>query len=182
MISKREIGWRMLILGLFVICLLGPWMFEQLSVPAQYPCDKPTVRLSSDFCGYPLSGYEIFILIVSSSFYMLREITMGNSATYVTEYLILIYPWIIVLPLFNNLLLLRKKSSRRLQTINLLAWSLACLITLLLFVLHSIMGQFINSIYLLWGIWLYIFMAIGAIVFESLSLRSKTEMKSRMVA
>lgn len=177
MMIKHESRWRKLILVLFIICMLGPWAFELLNVPAQYPCEKPSVRLTGDFCGYPFLGFEAFILAVSNLFYILRELIKGNFTPYVTEYLFLIYPWIMILPFFSTLLLLWKKNARQLQTINLTAWGLACLTTLPIFVLQASRAQVKNSFYLLWGIWLYILMAFGAIVFEIMVIRSSTNMK-----
>jgi len=103
MMIKHESRWRKLILVLFIICMLGPWAFELLNVPAQYPCEKPSVRLTGDFCGYPFLGFEAFILAVSNLFYILRELIKGNFTPYVTEYLFLIYPWIMILPFFTSI-------------------------------------------------------------------------------
>ena len=175
-ITKNKVGWRWFVLVLFVISMLGPWAFDLLSVPAQYPCEKPSVRLSGDFCGYPLSGFEAFTMAFGGLFYMVNELIKGNITALISGFLMLIYPGIIILPVFSILLLQWKKNSRRLQTINLVIWGLACLTTVTMFVLHASREQVVHSFYLLWGIWLYILIAISEIVFEILVLRTNTKM------
>jgi hypothetical protein len=171
LIIENKVRWRKFVLALFVISMLGPWAFDLLNVPAQYPCDKPTVRLSGDFCGYPLSGFEAFIMAAGGFIYILNELLKGNIAARIPELLTLIYLWIIILPFFSMLLLLWNKNSRQLQTINLIAWGLAGLSTLTMFILQASREQVVHFFYLLWGIWLYILVAIGTIVFEILVLR-----------
>ena len=56
------------ILLLLIISLLGPWTFDQINVPAQYPCTPPIVRLYGDFCGVPLSGIQVFGLYIGGFF------------------------------------------------------------------------------------------------------------------
>ena len=175
-ITNNKVGWRWFVLVLFVILILGPWAFDLLNVPAQYPCEKPSVRLSGDFCGSPLSGFEAFTIAFGGFFYMLNELIKGNITAHISGFLILIYPGIIILPVFSILLLQWKKNSRRLQTINLVILGLACLTTVTMFVLHASRDQVIHFFYLLWGIWLYILVAIGTIVFEILVLRSNTKL------
>ena len=174
-IAENKVLWRKLVLALFIISMLGPWTFDLLNVPAQYPCDKPSVRLYGDFCGYPMSGFGAFIWAAGGFFYILDELIKGNIAARIPELITLIYTWIIILPFFSILLLIWNKNSRRLQTINLVAWGLACLLTLTYFILQTNRDQFVHFFYLLWGIWLYILVAIGTIIFEILVLRSNTK-------
>jgi ABC-type Na+ efflux pump permease subunit len=173
-ITGNTVFWRMFILALFIISMLGPWAFDLLHVPAQYPCGKPSVRLYGDFCGYPMSGFGAFIWVSGSFFYLLGELRNGNIAASIPDFMTLFFTWIIFLPFFSTILLTRNKNSRRLQTMNLIAWGLAGLATLTIFVLQTNRDQFAQFFYLLWGICLYILVAIGAIVFEILVLRSNT--------
>ena len=50
-------------LALLVGAMLGPWIFDLINVPAQYPCD---FRLVGDFCGVLLSGFWSFLRSFSS--------------------------------------------------------------------------------------------------------------------
>jgi hypothetical protein len=174
-IGKNKVLLRMLVLALFIISMLAPWAFDQLNVPAQYDCNKPSVRLYGDFCGSPMSGFGAFIWLAGGFFYMLDELIKGNIAARIPEFIFSIYAWIIILPFFSMILLIWKKNSRRLQTINLVAWGLACLLTLAGFILQTNRDQFVHYFYLLWGAWLYILVAIGTIIFEILALRSNTK-------
>lgn len=175
-IAENKVLWRKLVPALFIISMLGPWTFDLLNVPAQYPCGKPSVRLYGDFCGYPMSGFGIFKLANSGFLYILDELIKGNIAGRILDLVFPFYTWIIILPFFSILLLIWNKNSRRLQTINLVAWGLACLVTLHMFILQTNRDQFVHFFYLLWGIWLYILVAIGTIIFEIVVLRSNTEL------
>jgi len=175
LIIENKVWWRKLVLALFVISMLGPWAFDLLNVPAQYPCDMPSVRLYGDFCGYPMSGFGAVKWAAGGFFYILDELIKGNFAARIPELIIPIYAWIIILPFFSILLLIWNKNSRRLQTINVIVWGLACLPTLTMIILQTNRDQFVQYFYLLWGLWLYILLAIGTIIFEILVLRSNTK-------
>ena len=136
---------RSLILILFVVTLIGPWMFDQINVPAEYACDKPFIRLEGDFCGSPLSGFQFFSLFI----------LVGLSL-------------LLLIPFFTTLLVIWKKDSRRLQTINLSMWSLALILALLLFVL-----QLQDKVFYLWGLWLYIMLAICTLIVEMIVRKAK---------
>ena len=136
---------RSLILILFAVTLIGPWMFDQINVPAEYACDKPFIRLEGDFCGSPLSGFQFFSLFI----------LVGLSLLLLT-------------PFFTTLLVIWKKDSRRLQTINLSMWSLALILALLLFVL-----QLQDKVFYLWGLWLYIVLAICTLIVEMIIRKAK---------
>jgi hypothetical protein len=170
-IIENNVLRRKLVLALFIVSMLGPWTFDLLNVPAQYPCDMPSVRLYGDFCGYPMSGFGAVKWAAGGFFYILDELTKGNFAARIPELITLICMWIIVLPFFSILLLIGNRNSRRLQIINVIVWGLACLPTLTMFILQTNRDQFVQFFYLLWGLWLYILLAIGTIIFEILVLR-----------
>jgi hypothetical protein len=173
-IAKNKTSWRTLVLALFIISMLGPWAFDLLNVPAQYPCEKPSVRLYGDFCGYPMSGFGVLIWTSGGFFYILAELIKGNIAVRIPELVIPICAWIIILPFFSTLLLIWKKNSRRLQTINLVTWGLACLLTCTMFIWQTNRDQFVRFFHLLWGIWLYILVATGTIILE---IRARSNIK-----
>lgn len=136
---------RTIILIVFVVTLIGPWMFDQINVPAEYTCDKPFIRLEGDFCGIPLSGFQFFSLFILVGL-----------------------PILLLIPFFTTLLLVWKKDSRRLQTINLSMWGLALILALLVFV-----PQLNDKAFYLWGLWLYIVLAMGALIVEMIIRKSK---------
>ncbi|HQU37277.1 MAG TPA: hypothetical protein PLR65_11905 [Anaerolineales bacterium] len=129
---------------LFVVALLGPWTFDVINVPAEYECSEPFIRLSGDFCGMPMSGFQFLWL----------WIVIGLSIPF-------------LLPFFTTLLLLWKKDARRLRTIHLIAWALALILALVIFI-----GQTNDPIIRLWGLWLYILLAVGAILIEYLASKN----------
>ena len=160
---------RTLVLVFVIVSMLGPWTFDLINVPAQYDCDKPFVRLYGDFCGSPMSGIGNVLWAASGFFSILDGLTKGTAG--IPELILFVCVLIIVLPLFSTLLLIGYRNSRRLQTINVIVWGMACLPTLALFILQSNLDGFIRFFYLLWGLWLYILVAIGAIIAEILVLR-----------
>ena len=129
---------RPIILIVFVITLIGPWMFDQINVPAEYACDKPFIRLEGDFCGIPLSGFQFFSLFILVGL-----------------------PILLLIPFFTTLLVIWKKDARRVQTINLSMWGLALILALLVFDF-----QLKDKVFYLWGLWLYIVLAICTLVIE----------------
>jgi hypothetical protein len=172
--TENKVLWRKLVLALFIISMIGPWTFDLLNIPDQYPCGNPNVRLYGDFCGYPISGFGVLIWFNSGFFYLLAELIKGNIAA-IHELILPILTWIIILPFFSILLLIWNKNSRRLQIINLVAWGLACLLILTGFIFQTNRDQLVHFFYVLWGIWLYILVVIGTIIFEIIVLRSNTK-------
>jgi hypothetical protein len=177
-IADNKALWRKLVPVLFIISMLGPWIFDLLNVPAQYPCGKPSVRLYGDFCGYPMSGFEVFTYANSGFLFFLDQLIKGFIAGRILDLIFPFSTWLIILPFFSTLLLIWNKNSRRLQTINLIAWGIACLVIFTVFILQTREDLFVRSLYLLWGIWLYLLVAIGTIIIEILVLRSDTRLSS----
>ena len=161
---KNKLRW--LILLLLIISLVGPWMFDRISVPAEYTCDLPNVRLNDDLCGLPLSGFRFFGLVVGSFFHMLMlfGLTTGTFINHSRELLV----GLLILPFFTTILLLRTKETRRLRIINLVLWVLAFLLSL-----TDYISQMNEQVIRLWGLWLYILVALGAIIFELFIIKEK---------
>ena len=136
---------RPIILIVFVVTLIGPWMFDQINVPAEYACDKPFIRLEGDFCGTPLSGFQFFSLFILVGL-----------------------PILLLIPFFTTALVIWKKDSRRLQTINLSMWGLALILAVLVFGL-----QLQDKVFYLWGLWLYLVLAMGALIVEMIIWKAK---------
>ncbi|TAH52453.1 MAG: hypothetical protein EYC68_06670 [Chloroflexota bacterium] len=170
-IAKNKIWFRLIGMTLFIIAMLGPWAFDLINVPAQYPCHTPFVRLYGDYCGYPMSALEITKWFGAGVIYALGEIKEGNFVFQISELIFLVGIAIIVLPLCSNLLLLRNQNSYRVQIINVLVWGMACLLALAMFTLQATRAQFVQFFYLFWGNWLYVLLAIGAIALEILAFR-----------
>jgi len=147
--------------------LMGPWMFELINVPAEYSCDKPFILLHGDFCGEPMSGFQFFswfaggfIVIVVE---LLRGIFTGSAREFIAALSLL--P---LLPFFSTLLLIWKKDSHQLQTINLIAWGSACILTLIIFI-FQLRDQPIR----LWGLWFFLGLAATVLILEVFTLPTR---------
>jgi hypothetical protein len=63
-IHKNERLFRAILLGLLIIALIGPWVFDIIHIPAEFPCSDPWIRVGGDFCGEPRPGiYSVFGVI-----------------------------------------------------------------------------------------------------------------------
>lgn len=153
---------------LLVLALLGPWMYDQVYVPAEYEytCDKPFIRLDSDFCGIPLSGIQFFNWFAVGFLGMLFELVTGTFTGGALEFAagLSILP---LIPFLSTAFLIWKDGTRRLRTINLIAWALAFILTLLLFYF-----QLQDQAFRLWGLWLYVLVAFGMLAVEFLAFRN----------
>jgi hypothetical protein len=166
-VFKHKDTLRRVILTLFIIVMLGPWMFDRVHVPAEYDCDKPFIRLDGDSCGYPMSGFLFFFWFIGGFFSNLAMLVSDTFTSQSREFLmgLSLLP---IIPFFTTLLFVWKKETHRLQTINLIAWTLALIPTLTVFI-----SQINGQAFRLWGLWLYIFLAVGAIVVEMLIQKVK---------
>ena len=62
-LAENKRLWRGLLLGLLLVALMGPWVFDLIHVPAEYPCSAPFIRLEGDYCGVPLTGPWILMAL-----------------------------------------------------------------------------------------------------------------------
>lgn len=174
-ILEKKSSLRKLILAAFILALLGPWSFDLVSVPAQFPCEGPPVRLAGDFCGFPVSGVGGLLMVFSSLFHIMNALLNGTIDMLFPELIALVILFFVFLPGISLIQFIRKKSSRRLQIINLIIWVLGALAALAIFAMQLDRPQVGPVIYLVWGVWLYILVAVSAIVLELVILRSSRD-------
>lgn len=158
---------RLAILTLLLISLLGPWMFDLINVPAQYECKKPFIRLDDDFCGLPLSGIQFFKWFTGGLLYIIVDVVKGTFTGRSRE-LLAVLSLLPLIPFVTTILLLWRDTPR-LQIINLVAWILALILTSTVFML-----QINEQSFRLWGLWLYILAAVGAVVLEIAQMKKGT--------
>ena len=48
-----------------LVAIMGPWTFDLIHVPSEYPCSAPFIRLEGDFCGTPMSGGWILVCVMA---------------------------------------------------------------------------------------------------------------------
>jgi hypothetical protein len=167
-IDKHRNIWRIAILATAAVAMTGPWTFELVSVPSEYPCSRPYIRLEGDFCGRPVSwlrGYS----------WMLDELANGSEmllrgdvsvVDWARVFLYVLPPSLFLLPLISTLVLILRGDRRRRQVFQLVAWGLAASLGMMLIGLLSYPGQR----WMAWGIWLYVGSAAGALILEVLTL------------
>jgi len=195
-INEHKRVWRVAILVVVLVAIMGPWVVELINVPSEYPCSAlinsmpseypysaPGFRLEGDFCGVPMSGIRMFSwVIVAFTTFGVGLVTgaMGfaDRGFLSTFIFIIVLPLLLVPPIFSTLLLIVRGDRRRLQVFNAAAWGLAAGIGLLLGVFRVAtlgigllgMSSYLKLLWTLWGIRLYIGLAVSALILEVLAL------------
>jgi len=173
-VIKNKALWRALILALLTVSMMGPWAFDLLNVPGQYPCTPPNVRLNGDFCGSPVSGLAAFRMAAGGLFSMLSRLVNRKMPVPISEFMMALSLSFIVLPFVSMTLLIWKSDSRRLQILNLVVCLAACLPAAVVFFSQTSRAQLVHFAYLLWGVFLYLLSVICAMVLGLYLLRSSS--------
>ncbi|MCO5195847.1 MAG: hypothetical protein M9930_21525 [Anaerolineae bacterium] len=144
--------WRLVTLVLLLVALLGPWLFDRVNVPVEYPCSAPYIRLEGDFCGMPHSGMWLVATFVSG---FGRGAIAGEFSLVETGRALLssLIPFILVMPVLSALILIwRGNNNILLRVINVVIWGLAATLSWFMILMQTPSGilplQF-------WGLWLY---------------------------
>lgn len=165
-LNRTQRFWRAALLALLVVSLAGPWVYDQINVPARYPCDPPNIRLEGDFCGLPISAayyYSSFILQAGAVAGQAVRLSLDPSAL-----LFLLFLALLAMPVASLLLLVLRRHGGRLRGLNLAALLLACLPLALLG-----LGPEEMPWPGLWGYWTYAGTIACALALETLALRSR---------
>ncbi len=159
--------WRMLILVLLAITFIGPWGYDRINVPAQYPCSLPNIRLEGDFCGLPLPGFWA-VGVGFGAFFNTLATLFGNTseASFVLLMRALFSISILLtpLPIFSSLFLLALGNHSWPQGHHIKIWGLAATGGLGFFLWVSLLQGLIPL--QLWGIWAYVVLALVALLLE----------------
>ena len=162
--------WRIIIPILLLTGIIGPWWFDSISIPAQYACKPPIVRLDDDLCGVPTSGTFILLLVGSLIFQVSRDILTGNMSLDPTGLwqfsLFILFAIFLILPFVSTCLLIFKRERKSLHWLQIAALGIAGGITI-----YRVLTEYPLQIsWVLWGIWLYAGVAVAGLVIEVLSL------------
>ena len=161
-IIKHKRNWRTAVLILLLISLTGPWAFDLINVPAEYTCSPPNYRLEGDFCGVPLAGLWIFIAIIGNFVSIIAKLITGaitfNSLT--RELIFSMLYLFLIVPFFTTLLLILGKD--RQFWLQKLFLGLAATIGLIFWGLSNFSVLRLT----LWGFWLYVVVAVIALLME----------------
>ena len=159
-LSEHKRLWRTAVLIVAALAFAGPWAFEGVYVPADHPCSFPSVRLDADFCGLPVPGVFILFLWLIGGFTMLvRALTLTELSRALQISSVLLALWLSLLPLVTTLALIMDED-RRLR-FPAVVWGAAA-IAVALFTLTDLSRPHPA----LWGIWLYVGLAICAMALE----------------
>jgi len=170
-INEHKNVWRVAVLVLLPVAFLGPWAFDQINVPARYPCSPPNIRLEGDFCGVPLLGIQMFAWIIGGLISVVVGLITGKVelAHRGFEFLLILlyslFVFLLILPIINTILLILRRDRKRQRVFHIVVCGLDLAVGLLWGMSH-----YPRFFYALWGIWLYIVLIISALVWEALAL------------
>jgi hypothetical protein len=156
------------VLIVLVVAVTGPWTFDRIHVPAEYPC---SFRLEGDFCGVPMPGIRLIGWVVGGFVYTSAGLVTGamgfaeSARLFLVSLFLFLLVFLLVLPFFSTLLSILRRDRRRRQVFNVVAWGLAVGIGLLIG-----LSSYPKLYWALWGIWLYIGLAASALILEVLAL------------
>ncbi len=166
-ITKHQRNWRMALLVGMVVAFMGPWTLERLCMPSEDEC---SIRLDGDFCGNPLPGVSLFFWLSSGLTVGLVTGEFVNSER-IREFLLMsLFLLLPSLPIFSTLFLIPGRDHRHRQIFTIIAWFLA--------IGFGIFWGFINHpelYWFVWGIWLYIGLAVCALILEITILAHKKD-------
>jgi hypothetical protein len=156
--------------ALLIIAVLGPWVYTRDGVPPPEWCRPPFLLLEDGSCVGRESG--IFFLLFSmlgfpagifqfiSGQLVLSDMVRQSMLT------LFIFLGLFFLPFISTLLLALSSSNVRRKTFYGITWGLAAALGLLV----AFSAEVVRPAYL-WGIWLYIILAIGLLAFGLLTSR-----------
>jgi hypothetical protein len=170
-IDEHKSVWRVAVLVLLLVAMTGPWAFDVVDVPSEYPCSAPYIRLEGDLCGIPLSG-------VWAYGWMLNWMATGSEGLlrgavslvdWTRGLLFGLFMCLFLLPVVSTLLLILRGERRHRQVFHLVAWGLAASLGVLVG-----MSRYLRLFWVLWGVWLYVGLAASALILEVLMLAAGT--------
>lgn len=162
-LNEHMRAWRVTLFVLLLVAIIGPWIFDRISVPSEYSCSAPAVRLEGDFCGIPMSGMWILMATVGVLVNIFVGWVTGTTVfpDRAGELLFGFLGLLLVLPFFSILFLILREGSRGRFIFNVVALGLAVGTGLLL-----AMVSYPNMFWVLWGLWLYVGLAACALILE----------------
>ena len=171
-LNKHKRIWRVALLLLLLVALLGPWALERVNVPAEFACSPPYIRLEGDFCGDTLSGMWVLSYMVSGLISVpfgfvtgaMQLVDIGRE--FLSVFLFVMILVLLLSPFFSTLRLMRSGGNQRSRVSHVAFWGLAAV--------SSVLFMFVSGSsrlrWALWGPWFYIGLAASALTLEALLL------------
>lgn len=166
-ITEHQRTTRIVFIALLVVAFVGPWVFDRVNVPAEFECSEPAIRLEGDFCGHPMNGFQ-FIRWLGGGYKSIIESVLSGDFSFPVQGhelwigVLLLFP---ILPVVSTLLL--RGDRPRMQVFSIIAWGLALYVGLFLALNHH------PALWKAWGLWLFILLAIAALILEILFLKQR---------
>ncbi len=167
----NKLYWRITVLILCGIALVGPWWFDST---ARLGGDcLPGFPLDRDWCASPRSGLWLvlgafggfFALFQAGSGLLTAAIDLEVLFQSFLMSLLFLLP-LLPFPITFVVMMLQEDDDRRGQLVQVIVWGMAI-------VGASLFSRFIGTVgprWALWGLWLYISLALAMLLLESLAL------------
>ena len=167
-LAKHIRIWRSVALLLLLVALvIGPWVYDEISVPAEFPCEAPFVRLEGDFCGVPLHGTWMVFALGGQFILTITDLVTGKLALAESgrQLAISLAGFLALLPVVSTLLMIYRGDRRWLYIIHIAGLCLAG--GLILWALSAESGLRTSR---LWGPWLYLISVLSMLILEGVTL------------
>lgn len=162
---------RIALLIVMAVALLGPWGYDRINVPAKYECSPPNIRLYGDFCGIPLPGIQLVFFVICGLFSISFSVLTGEYA-FSERMQELFFVWLFLLPILSiisTLLLILRGNKPRRQLFTIIAWIFSIGVGLFIGLTHNP-----KMFWALWGIWLFVALAICALILEIIAFKKRS--------
>lgn len=157
---------RIGIFVLLVIAFLGPWGYHHDSPPAEW-CQPPFLLLENGSCAGRQPG-TFYLLFAAVSFPVLILGLFSRGSTLPDLLLVsmgtLMFLIMFCMPVISTVLLMRSSASQKRRNFSVIAWGLAAALGAFL----ALSAEVIHPAQL-WGIWLFILLAVVLLAFELLT-------------
>jgi hypothetical protein len=165
-IREHKLYWRAALLLFLTAAFMGPWTISSDGVPPPEWCDSPNLLLEDNRCVRLVYGTEIITFYGTVVLAMI--VWLGSGAadflSRVSEFIFTIGLFLLILPTFSTLLLIWGRETRGRRSLHMMALGLAAASALPL----ALSAPSLSPIRL-WGIWLFIGLAAGALLLELLT-------------
>ena len=166
-IVEHKRVWGIAILALLLLAILGPWAYDQINVPAEYPCSAPFIRLEGDFCGVPYSGMQMLsnlpaVLISVAVGTITGSMAITDLGRTIPTILLMLCA---LLPVMSALVWIFSGRQRRASIFHVAAWALA--VVFIVWMLPHISAFRADQ---LWGLWLYSGLVCGVLILAGVGL------------
>ena len=162
-LNEHKRVWRLVILGLLLIAIVGPWTFDLINVPSEYSCSAPFIRLKGDFCGIPTDG--MYVLWAVSGELISRVVGLVTGAMPPTDagsaFPFILGAIALLLTPVSTVLLIWRGDRQRQLIFHVAVWGLAAVWSW-----EFLMSTSELPPSQLWGLWLYVALVPSVLILE----------------